>query len=210
MSGPFVTQGDRVVDGRRCQQRIEALVRPEVTSAHRPLVSRRLHVMRFARIVFPFGGMVLCAVLAQAQGAPDFSKVEIKANRVTDKFYTLDGQGGTIGVLLGPDGVFMVDTQFAPLSDKIAAAVKRLTPQPIRFIVNTHVHGDHTGGDENFGKMGATIISRPELRYRLAYPNPNANGTPATPTAAIGLPKITYTGSLTMRMNGEEIDLIAV
>jgi glyoxylase-like metal-dependent hydrolase (beta-lactamase superfamily II) len=72
------------------------------------------------------------------------------------------------------------------------------------------VHGDHTGGDENFGKLGATIISRPELRYRLAHPNPNANGTPATPTADIGLPKVTYTGSMTMRMNGEEIDLIAV
>ena len=166
--------------------------------------------MRSARIVFACGALFVCAALAHAQGAPDFSKVNIKANRVTDKFYTLDGQGGTIGVLFGPDGVFMVDTQFAPLSDKIAAAIKRLTPQPIKFIVNTHVHGDHTGGDENFGKMGATIISRPELRYRLAHPNPNANGTPATPTAEIGLPRITYTGSMTMRMDGEEIDLIAV
>ena len=91
---------------------------------------------------------------------------------MTDKFYTLDGQGGTIGVLFGPDGVFMVDTQFAPLSEKIAAAIKQLTPQPIKFVVNTHVHGDHTGGDENFGKMGATIISREELRFRLAHPNP--------------------------------------
>ena len=63
---------------------------------------------------------------------------------MTDKFYTLEGQGGTIGVLIGPDGVFMVDTQFAPLSDKIAAAIKQLTPQPIKFVVNTHLHGDHT------------------------------------------------------------------
>jgi len=94
-----------------------------------------------------------------AQGGQDFSKVEIKTNKVTDKFFTLDGQGGTIGVLIGPDGVFMVDTQFAPLSDKIAAAIKQLTPQPIKFVVNTHVHGDHTGGDENFGRMGATIIT---------------------------------------------------
>jgi len=166
--------------------------------------------MRFARVVFPFGAMVLCAVLAQAQGAPDFSKVEIKANRVTDKFYTLDGQGGTIGVLFGPDGVFMVDTQFAPLSDKIVAAIKRLTPQPIRFVVNTHVHGDHTGGDENFGKLGATIISREELRYRLAHPNPNANGTPGVPMAAAGLPRMTYRDQLTMRMNGEEVQMIAI
>ena len=166
--------------------------------------------MRFARVVFPFGAMVLCAVLTQAQGAPDFSKVEIKANRVTDKFYTLDGQGGTIGVLFGPDGVFMVDTQFAPLSDKIVAAIKRLTPQPIRFVVNTHVHGDHTGGDENFGKLGAIIISREELRYRLAHPNPNANGTPGVPMAAAGLPRMTYRDQLTMRMNGEEVQMIAI
>ena len=166
--------------------------------------------MRLARVVVLFGAWVLCAVLAQAQGAPDFSKVEIKANRVTDKFYTLDGQGGTIGVLFGPDGVFMVDTQFAPLSEKIIAAIKRLTPQPIKFVVNTHVHGDHTGGDENFGKLGATIISREELRYRLAHPNPNANGTPGVAMPVAGLPKETYRGLLTMHMNGEEIQMIAV
>ena len=166
--------------------------------------------MKHTRIALSLLAVLACAALAAAQNAPDFSKVEIKANKVTDTFYTLDGQGGTIGVLFGPDGVFMVDTQFAPLSDKIAAAVKRLTPQPIKFIVNTHVHGDHTGGDENFGKMGAVIISREELRYRLAHPNPNANGTPATPTAAVGLPKVTYRDRLTMRMNGEEIQMIAI
>ena len=166
--------------------------------------------MRLVRIVFVSAAIALGAVAAYAQGAPDFSKVEIKANRVTDKFYTLDGQGGTIGVLFGPDGVFMVDTQFAPLSEKIAAAIKRLTPQPIKFVVNTHVHGDHTGGDENFGKMGATIISREELRYRLAHPNPNANGTPGVPMPAAGLPKQTYRELLTMRMNGEDIQMIAI
>src|SRR5262247_576256 len=154
--------------------------------------------------------LLSCATLGYAQGAQDFSKVEIKANKVTDKFYTLDGQGGTIGVLIGPDGVFMVDTQFAPLSDKIAAAIKQLTPQPIKFVVNTHVHGDHTGGDENFGKMGATIISREELRFRLAHPAPQANGQPGVATAAVGLPKQTYRERLTMHVNGEEVQLIAV
>ena len=166
--------------------------------------------MRCARAVVAVGVMVLFAALAYAQGAPDFSKVEIKANRVTDKFYTLDGQGGTIGVLFGPDGVFMVDTQFAPLSDKIAAAIKQLTPQPIKFVVNTHVHGDHTGGNENFAKMGATIISREELRFRLAHPAPGANGQPGTPAAAAALPKQTYREKVTMFMNGEEVQLIAV
>jgi cyclase len=166
--------------------------------------------MTSVRTVVGMCAAILVASLAFAQGGQDFSKVEIKTNKVTDKFYTLDGQGGTIGVLVGPDGVFMVDTQFAPLSDKIAAAIKQITPQPIKFIVNTHVHGDHTGGDENFGKMGATIISREELRFRLAHPAPQANGQPGVPTAAVGLPKQTYRGQLTMHMNGEEVQLIAV
>ena len=166
--------------------------------------------MKPARFIPAFAALVLSGAVMSAQGQQDFSKVEIKANKVTDKFYTLDGQGGTIGVLIGPDGVFMVDTQFAPLSDKIAAAIKQLTPQPIKFVVNTHVHGDHTGGDENFGKMGATIISREELRYRLAHPNANANGTPAAAMPEAGLPKMTYRDRLMLRMNGEEIQLIAV
>jgi len=166
--------------------------------------------MTSVRTVVGCCAAILVATLVYAQGGQDFSKVEIKANKVTDKFYTLDGQGGTIGVLTGPDGVFMVDTQFAPLSDKIAAAIKQITPQPIKFIVNTHVHGDHTGGDENFGKMGATIISREELRFRLAHPAPQANGQPGVPTAAVGLPKQTYRDRLTMFVNGEEVQLIAV
>ena len=166
--------------------------------------------MRFVRAVIATCALVLVATVAYGQGAQDFSKVEIKANKIADKFYALDGQGGTIGVLFGPDGVFMVDTQFAPLSEKIAAAIKQISPQPIKFVVNTHVHGDHTGGDENFGKMGATIISREELRYRLAHPAPQANGQPGVPTAAIGLPKQTYRERLTLHMNGEEVQLIAV
>src|SRR5262245_11957447 len=91
-------------------------------------------------------GAVLLAATALAQNAQqDFSKVEIKPTKIDDKVYTLQGQGGMIGVLTGPDGVFLVDTQFAPLTDKIVAAVKAITPRPIRFVVNTHVHGDHTG-----------------------------------------------------------------
>src|ERR1700682_3625113 len=88
------------------------------------------------------------ATVVYAQAPPDFSKVEIKTTKITNNFYTLDGQGGTIGILTGPDGVFMVDTQFAPLSDKIAAAIRKVSNGPIRFVVNTHVHGDHTGGNE--------------------------------------------------------------
>ena len=153
----------------------------------------------------------LAAAVALGQGQPDFSKVEIKTNKISNNFYTLEGQGGTIGVLTGPDGVFMVDSQFAPLSEKIAAAIKQISGgQPIKFMINTHVHGDHTGGDENFGKMGVTIISRPELRNRLAHPNPGANGQATPPMPAAGLPLLTYTGNLTFNMDGEELRVIAI
>src|SRR4030095_1520250 len=108
--------------------------------------------------------LLLIATAASAQNQQDFSKVEIKTTRITDKFYTLEGQGGMIGALVGPDGVFLVDTQFAPLTEKIVAAVKKISSSPIKFVVNTHVHGDHTGGNENLGKLGATIFSRDQLR----------------------------------------------
>jgi glyoxylase-like metal-dependent hydrolase (beta-lactamase superfamily II) len=146
-----------------------------------------------------------------AQGQQDFSKVEIKTNKLSANFYTLDGQGGTIGVLTGPDGVFQVDSQFAPLSTKIATAVKAVAPKTAPwYMVNTHVHGDHTGGDENFGKMGVTIMSRPELRERLAHPAPGANGQPGTPMPAAGLPVITYNNQIAFHMDGEDVQLIPI
>src|SRR5215831_9234558 len=128
----------------------------------------------------------------RGQQPPDFSQVQIKTTKIAGNFYTLEGQGGTIGVLAGPDGVLMVDAQFAPLSDKIIAAIKQVSDGRIRFLINTHVHGDHTGGNENIGKTGATIYSRPKLRERLAHPAPGANGQPGVPTAPIGLPSVTY------------------
>ena len=152
----------------------------------------------------PFLTFALTAAALFAQGT-DYSKVEIKTNKLADNFYTLDGSGGTIGVLTGPDGVFMVDTQFAPLSDKIAAAIKAITPLPVKFIVNTHVHGDHTGGNVNFGKMGAILLSREQLRDRLSKA---AGNTPATPVE--GLAKLTYDNDVTMHMNGQRIQLIAI
>ena len=152
--------------------------------------------------------MVCAAPAARAQGQQDFSQVQIKTTKLAGNFYTLDGQGGTIGVLPGPDGVFMVDAQFAPLSEKIMAAIKQISDGRIRFLVNTHVHGDHTGGNENFGKAGATILARDNLRTRLEKPNPGANGQPGVPTPPAGLPMITYDSPLTIRINGEEVRLI--
>lgn len=152
---------------------------------------------------------LIVVVFVRAQ-APDFSKVEIKTNKVTDNFYALDGQGGTIGVLAGPQGILMVDTQFAPLSDKIIAAIKQISPNPIRFVINTHVHGDHTGGNANFGKLGATIIARDELRDRLINPAPGANGQPGTPAPDIALPVITFENKITFHMDGETVDAIPI
>lgn len=153
--------------------------------------------------------VVVLAVLAQAQQV-DFSKVEIKTTKLSNNFYALEGQGGRIGVLTGPDGVLMVDTQFAPLSQKIAAAIKQVSDKPVRFVVNTHVHGDHTGGNENFAKMGATIFSREQLRRRLAYPSPQANGQPGVPAPPAALPAVTYNGRTTWNLNGEQVILIPI
>lgn len=166
----------------------------------------------FARLLWSAlaaAALSMAAITVSAQRA-DFSTIQIKTTKLTDSIYTLEGSGGTIGVLAGPDGVFMVDGQFAALTQKIVAAIKQISNAPIRYMVNTHVHGDHTGGNENLGKMGVVIISRPQLRERLMHPSPAANGTPGVPAPAAALPVLTYEGQLTMRMNGEEIQMIAI
>src|SRR6185436_20348322 len=112
-----------------------------------PLVPSRSKAMR--AIVLGAAALVIATQAAAQQ--PDFSQVQIKTTKVAGNLYTLEGQGGTIGVLAGPDGVLMVDSQFAPLGDKIVAAIKQISDGRIRFLINTHVHGDHTGGNENIG-----------------------------------------------------------
>jgi cyclase len=152
----------------------------------------------------------LMAAVVHAQQPQNFDAIEIKTTKIADDFYTLEGSGGMIGILTGPDGVFMVDAQYAQLTNKIVAAIKKVTPSPIKYMVNTHVHPDHTGGNENLGKMGVTIFSREQLRYRLANPNPGANGAPGTPAPAAALPVVTYDQKVTLRMNGEVIELIPI
>ena len=153
--------------------------------------------------------------LARAQGGQDFSKIEIKTTKVAGNLSMLEGVGGNMGgnisVVTGPDGAFVVDAAFAPLTDKILAAIKAIQPDGrVRFFVNTHLHGDHTGGNENMARAGATLLTHKNLRSRMANPGPNAQGQPGKPAAPGALALLTYDAPITIHMNGEEIQLIPV
>src|SRR5881409_1391971 len=138
---------------------------------------------------------------ASAQAGIQYDKIEIKTDKVAPNLYMLsgsegvdpghpDGAGGRIGVLAGPDGIFMVDSQYQQIGDKVLAAIRRIDSGPIRFLVNTHIHGDHTAGNATFAKLGAVLIAREELREGMARP-PAANA-PATPRDPARLPLVTY------------------
>jgi cyclase len=137
---------------------------------------------------------VLLAAGASAQ-QPDFSKVEIKATDLGNKTYLLEGQGGNITVAVGSDGIILVDSQFAPLHDKIKAAVAKISPLPIKFLINTHYHGDHTGGNEAFAKDGAVVGAQDNIRVRLVAGTTNGLTGAKTPPAAAGaIPTDTFVG----------------
>jgi cyclase len=162
-----------------------------------------------APLAAAFAALLAAAAQAQ-QPPPDFSKVEIKTTQLADNVYTLEGLGGTISVLTGPDGVLLVDSQYAALTDKLAAAIKKISNKPIRFVINTHVHPDHTGGNENFAKLGAIVFSRDQLRARLEHPNPAADGTPGKPAPAQALPVVTYDGPVSIHLDGENVRLLPI
>jgi cyclase len=161
----------------------------------------------WVRVLLVTTAMAVAGVCS-AQQAPDFSKVEIRTTRLADDFYTLEGLGGTVSVLTGPDGVLLVDSQFAALSDKLVAAIRKVSNQPIRFLVDTHLHGDHTGGNENFAKLGALVFGRDQLRARMEHPNPAPDGTPRKAAAAQALPTVTYDGPVSIHVNGENVRLV--
>ena len=149
---------------------------------------------------------LLFAVSAQAQ--TDFSKVEIKATRVAGNVYMLEGSGGNIGVSVGDDGILIVDDQFAPLAEKIRAALKGIADKKLHFILNTHWHQDHTDGNRVFGPE-ATVIAHDNVRKRLSTEQKSQvfnRTTPPAPKEA--LPVITFNQSLTVHFNGEEIRVI--
>jgi len=146
---------------------------------------------------------------AQAQQGIDFSKVEIKTTQVADGLYELEGQGGNITVSVGADGILLVDSQWAPLHQKIMDAVRKISQQPIRFLIDTHYHGDHTDGNALMAKAGATIVGHENLRKRLVSGRAAAPGVGAMPPAPKeAIPVMTYNDTLTLHFNGEEISLI--
>lgn len=133
-------------------------------------------------------------MIQAASAQQDFSDVEIVSHHVAGSYYYLEGRGGNIGLSIGEDGVIMIDDQFAPLTDKILAAIRELSDGEIRMVINTHVHGDHTGGNENLGKMGILILARDEVRVRLSAQSPKD-----------ALPILTYSESITIHLNNEEV-----
>jgi len=157
----------------------------------------------------PVPGLVLVfAVSLTFAQDQDFSKIQIKVTKVAGTVYMLEGAGGNIGASVGDDGVVIVDDQYAPLADKIQAALKDVTAKPIRFIINTHYHGDHTGGNAYFQKQ-APIIAHDNVRQRLEEGSAVGNLGPvkmeAKPQPKEALPIITFDHDVTVHLNGEDI-----
>jgi cyclase len=157
-------------------------------------------------LVATFVALAVAGSAVTTSAQRDWSKVEVKTITVAPGIYMLQGAGGNIGLAVGDDGAFLIDDQYAPLTDKVKAAVAAVTNKPIRFVLNTHWHGDHTGGNENLGAAGALIVAHDNVRTRLVAGQFNEmfNRTvPPAPRAA--LPVITFSESVTFHLNGDEI-----
>ncbi|MCH7892828.1 MAG: MBL fold metallo-hydrolase, partial [Gemmatimonadetes bacterium] len=151
-------------------------------------------------------GLLVFPALVSAQ---NFDNIEIRAIPVTENIYMLQGSGGNIGVSIGDDGTIIVDDQFAPLTDKIVAAIAELTDNPVTFVVNSHFHYDHTDGNENFGRAGALIVAQDNSRRRMATDQVlSGSNRPQPAYAEVGLPKITFTESMSFHYNDNTIDII--
>ena len=144
---------------------------------------------------------------AAGQQQRNFDDIEIVPHRVAGNIYYLEGSGGNIGLSIGEDGVIMIDDQFAQLTEKIVSAIRELSGQEIRFLINTHIHGDHTGGNENFGAMGVMILAQDRVRLRLAE---GLGGGQAAPYPEVALPVLTYSDAITLNINGEEVHAFSV
>jgi len=160
-------------------------------------------------------GFAFLALLCLAAGLmaqdQDFSKVQIKVTKVSGNIYMLEGSGGNIAASVGEDGIVIVDDQYAPLADKIATALKAIgvTDKPVRFVINTHYHGDHTGGNLPFATGGSTVIAQDNVRKRLETGGKAGIGPVMTmeqkPAPKGALPIITFDHDVTVHLNGEDI-----
>ena len=155
---------------------------------------------KLAQLSLPF--VLFAATATFAQGQQDFSAVQVKVHQVAGNVYYLEGAGGNVGVLVGDDGVLMIDDQFAPLTEKLVAAIRTISTKPIRMLVNTHIHGDHTGGNANLGGMGIDIVAHDNVRVRLAK---GVNG--GAPSPAVALPVMTFGDSIALHLNGEDVTI---
>ena len=149
-------------------------------------------------------------MFAMSLYSQNWDKIEVTSEKVAEGIYMLTGGGGNIGLCVGNDGVLMIDDQFAPLSDKINSAIDGITDQNINYLINTHWHGDHTGGNENFANDGATIIAHDNVRKRLSSDQvrPFGRTTPASPEVA--WPKLTFNDNMSVHFNGQSIQLIHI
>src|SRR6266436_5208503 len=157
------------------------------------------------------GAALLCGTATWAQQQPDWSKVQIKTTKISGNIYMLEGQGGNIAASVGEDGIVIVDDEFAPLAEKIQASLKNLgvTDKPVRFVINTHYHGDHAGGNAPFANSGSTVIAQDNVRKRLVTGGAAGNGgslkMEVKPAEKAALPIITFEHDVTVHLNGEDI-----
>lgn len=149
------------------------------------------------------------AAAAPAAAQPDWSNVEIRAETLAPGVTVLFGAGGNIGLSHGEDGNVLIDDQFAPLTERILAAVRAVDPDPIRFVVNTHWHGDHTGGNENIGRTGAVIVAHDNVRRRMSMEQV-IRGEAVAASPAATLPVVTFSDDLNFHLNGDEIRVVHV
>jgi cyclase len=150
--------------------------------------------------------VLLLAFVPAALAAQNFDTVQVRAQHLRGGVYMLTGWGGNIGLSIGDDGAFIIDDQFAPLTPKIVAAIASVTSKPVRFVLNTHWHSDHTGGNENFGKAGALIVAHDNVRKRMSveqFLERFNQRVPPSPPAA--LPVVTFSDSVAFHINGDDL-----
>ena len=169
--------------------------------------------MKSERVVVACALVAACVVVAVGLGqgqAGRFDGVELSMERVAGRVHMVQrpGGGGNIGVFVGPDGVLLVDSLFAPLSDKLVAAVREVSSSDIRFLINTHIHGDHIGGNENLAELGVLIFAHDNTRLRFLADRtrvPRRGGSFGPSPPAAGRPVVTYNDAISFHLNGEEV-----